>query len=74
MRNRFSSAGVENYGTTEPAGKPDGTAGVATIGSEGRIYFFTEGQEYYITGTLVSAPTGNAGMSIGLLLVLTYSG
>jgi len=74
MRNRFAAGGVENFDSAEPAdGKSNGTAGVATIGSEGRIYFYTEGQKYYITGTLVSAPTGLAGTPIGLLLVLTYS-
>lgn len=62
---------VEDKATSEPDGESDGYMGVAKISSDGRIYFFVEGQKYYVTGTLVLLPvTGNP---IGLLLALTYA-
>ena len=60
---------VEDKATSEPSGESDGYVGVAQISSDGRIYFFVEGEKYYVTGTL----TPKIGNPIGLLLALTYT-
>ena len=60
---------VEDKATAEPSSESDGYVGVAQISSDGRMYFFVEGEKYYVTGTL----TPKVGNPIGLLLSLTYA-
>lgn len=60
--------------TNIPSGQSDGYASVVKVGSDGRLYFFVEGERYYISG-VAEAPAIHIlqGQPIGLMGV-TYAG
>lgn len=62
------SSGLPDDGNTPPDLEADGYASVVFFDSAGRLYFFVDGNRYYVTGTL----TGVTGSPIGLLLALTH--